>query len=117
MSGNKKYFNLMALHCDKIRQRIGNLTFDEWVQNDTLQDAVCMRLMALTECVKECLKTNPSLLEDYPDVPWNRIIRFRDKIAHHYEGIDYIIVWELLKTDIQPFYKVISKLAVEQSEE
>ena len=113
MRGSKNYFSLLAQHCDKISERIENVTYDDWMQNDTLQDAVCMRLMALAECVKVCLKENPSLSNEYPHIPWNRIVRFRDKIAHHYEGVDFDVVWEFLGSDIQPLHEVAAKLATE----
>ena len=44
-----------------------------------------MRLMSLAESIKEHLKTSPELAANYPQIPWDDIIRFRDKIAHHYE--------------------------------
>jgi len=114
MSGTKNYPKLMLLHCSKIQAKMEGRTHDDWLRDENLCDAVCMRLMSLAECVKEYLKENPALPEEYPHIPWDSIVRFRDKAAHHYEGIDYDIVWEILESDIAPLYDVITELAEEQ---
>jgi uncharacterized protein with HEPN domain len=91
-------------------------TLEDWARDENLRDAVCMRLMSLAECIKEYLKVCPALPEEYPHVPWSDIARFRDKIAHHYEGIDYDLVWEILETDIPPLDKVIKALLERESD-
>ena len=111
MNADKDYSNLMFLHCSKILSKMDGRTYGDWVNDENLRDAVCMRLMSLAECVKEYLKENPELPDEYPHIPWDNIVRFRDKIAHHYEGIDYDLVWGILESDITPLYKVISEFA------
>jgi len=113
MNEVKNYPKLMLLHCGKIRDKIEGRTRQDWRQDENLRDAVSMRLMSLAECVKEYFKENPGLPDAHPNIPWDDIVRFRDKIAHHYEGIDYDIVWGILVTDIHPLYEVICKLAAE----
>ena len=40
------------------------------------------------------------LKTEYPDVPWKEISGMRDKIIHHYFGVDYEAVWLTVTTDI-----------------
>jgi len=115
MSGVKNYTGLMMLHCGKIISKVKGRTYQDWENDENLRDAVCMRLMSLTECVKEYLKENPSLPDDIPNIPWDNIVRFRDKIAHHYEGIDYDAIWEIIEIDITPLYAAINKIASQSS--
>ena len=30
----------------------------------------------------------------YPDIPWRSMINTRNKLIHHYDGIDLDVVWE-----------------------
>lgn len=115
MSGTKNYLMLMNLHCEKVVSKMYGKDIEDWSGDENLRDAVCMRLMSLAECIKEYLKVNPDLLDDYPEIPWNDIARFRDKIAHHYEGIDFDLVWEILETDIPPLYQVIGDLLEQEN--
>jgi uncharacterized protein with HEPN domain len=113
MSAPKNYVALMMLHCGKALAKMDGRSRQDWVHDENLRDAVCMRLMSLTECIKAYLKEIPAVTARFPHIPWENIVRFRDKIAHHYEGIDYDIVWEILESDITPLYAVIKKLAEE----
>jgi uncharacterized protein with HEPN domain len=36
--------------------------------------------------------------DKYPEIEWNRIRGFRNRIVHDYFGIDYEIVWEIIET-------------------
>ncbi|MBN2394954.1 MAG: DUF86 domain-containing protein [Candidatus Atribacteria bacterium] len=36
----------------------------------------------------------------YADIEWNKIARFRDLVSHHYEQIDYEIVYDICKNHL-----------------
>jgi uncharacterized protein with HEPN domain len=116
MSAAKNYVELMLLHCGKTLAKMDGRTRQDWENDENLRDAVCMRLMSLTDCIKEYLKETPSVAERFPHIPWDNIVRFRDKIAHHYEGIDCDVVWEILESDITPLHEAIKNLARDDAE-
>ena len=107
MSGTKNYLRLIVLHCNKIFSRIKDVTFNDWHNDILLQDAVCFRLLALSECVKKYQKENPILQTEHPEIPWNDIIRLYDKILHHYHDVDSNEIWGIIISGIIPLYNVI----------
>lgn len=60
-----------------------------------LLDAIVTRLQAIGENVKNTSRKHNLLQSNYPNVEWNKIIRFRNFISHHYEMIDYEIVFQI----------------------
>jgi uncharacterized protein with HEPN domain len=42
--------------------------------------------------------------EDYKtshsDIPWRKIIAVRNRIVHNYEGIDFVLIWDIVKNDL-----------------
>ena len=75
-----------------------------------LLDAVCMNLIALGEAVKNLDKvSHGELLPKYSQIHWAGVMRMRDKIAHHYFGIDAEVVLLTVKEDIPQV-----KTAIEQ---
>lgn len=60
----------------------------------TLLDAIVTRLQAIGENLKNTSRKNNLLQTNSPEMEWNKIIRFRDFISHHYEMLDYEIVYE-----------------------
>ncbi len=63
-------------------------------------DSIAMRLHAVGENVKKLHKLAPELLEKYPAIDWQSIIRFRDLISHHYEKVDHEIIFGICKEDL-----------------
>ena len=57
-------------------------------------DAIVVRLQAIGENIKNLASKNAPLLEN-KKIEWDKIIRFRDFISHHYELLDYEIVFEI----------------------
>ena len=88
----------------KILEYTNNLSFDDFIDDDKTVDAVIRNF----EIIGEAANRLPQDLKDqYPDIDWNRIRGFRNRIVHDYFGIDYSIVWEI-KTSFLP--EIISKL-------
>lgn len=60
-------------------------------------------------------KREPSLLvEDFKDkhneIDWHRIRGFRNRIVHHYFGIDYSIVWEIKESYLPSLITALKSL-------
>jgi uncharacterized protein with HEPN domain len=110
----KNYIGLMVIHCDRILHYIKGITYQDWVDNWMLQDAVCKRLDSLTECIKEHLKRNPSIRDEFPGIPWDDIVAFRNRDVHHYESTNFDVVWEIIERDILPLNQVIKTIAERQ---
>ena len=59
-------------------------------------DAICMQLVAIGESVKNLDKvTAGTLLPNYPEIEWKRVMGLRDILSHHYFDIDAEIVYEV----------------------
>lgn len=77
-------------------------------------DAACMLFIAIGESLKSLDKvTNKELLLRYPEIPWKKVIGFRDVIAHHYFDIDAEEVWWVLEYELEPLIAVIRKMKLE----
>ena len=50
------------------------------------------------------------LKEHHPEIPWKEISGMRDKIIHHYFGVDYEAVWLTVKTDIPDLKEKIIRI-------
>jgi uncharacterized protein with HEPN domain len=68
-------------------------------QGEVILDSLVTRLQAIGENLKRVVK-HVDLQNRYPDINWQNIIRFRDFISHHYEKLDYEIIYDICKTDL-----------------
>ena len=74
-----------------------------------LLDSIVARLQAIGENCKSIIGKNWLIASDYPEIPWDKIIRFRDFLSHHYEMLDYEIVFEICKNYLPTLEVVIKK--------
>jgi len=53
---------------------------------------------------------SPQLRKEFPDIPWKATAGMRDKIMHHYFGVDYEAVFETIRVDLPVLKKGISAI-------
>jgi uncharacterized protein with HEPN domain len=85
-------------------------TAGEFLQNERLKRAVCRSLEIIGEA---SVKIVPAFKLKYPLVPWREMGDIRNKIIHHYFGVDYDIVWDTVTNNIPPLKESI-ELLIEQ---
>jgi len=56
---------------------------------------------------------SPLLRKEYPDIPWKATAGMRDKIMHHYFGVDYEAVFETIRGDLPVLKQGISAILSE----
>ena len=108
------YLDLMLESIELIENRFLKIRLPgEFVQSAdgiTLLDAISMRLQVIGESVRKIQKINPSFLDLYSDVEWDKIARFRDLVSHHYQQVDHEIVYDICKTHIPILKTALHKI-------
>ena len=69
---------------DKIEGYIKGLEYEEFIQNDMVVDAIIRNL----EVIGEASKNVPEdVRNNYPDVPWKKMIGLRNIVIYEYFGV------------------------------
>ncbi|HEY3397218.1 MAG TPA: HepT-like ribonuclease domain-containing protein [Armatimonadota bacterium] len=50
------------------------------------------------------------LREQYPQVPWQKIIRMRHVLVHHYFGVDVDLVWLVVEHDLPDLAAIVDAM-------
>ena len=101
---NDQYYALKAKENIKAIQRyIGNMTYEEFMLDEELIDAIMFRLVQLVENIKN-LSDEFKRKNDY--VPWGKIMGFRNGIVHEYGKTDYTIVYETVTQDLDELLSI-----------
>jgi uncharacterized protein with HEPN domain len=66
-------------------------------QDELIQTWVIYHLQIIGEA---CRAISQPLKDQYPDVPWTKIIGMRNILVHTYFGIDEVIVWTVVEQDL-----------------
>ena len=74
-----------------------NLSKAELASNRLKQSAIIREIEIIGEAVKNI---SESLKKEYQEIKWRDIAGTRDKMIHHYFGVDLDIVWNIIHQDL-----------------
>ena len=95
--GDKDFVFDMYEACQRTLEYTQNMSFEGFLKDQKTIDAVVRNIEILGEAAK---RVSQSLREKYSFIEWNEIARTRDKLIHHYFGVDVAVVWTILSTDV-----------------
>lgn len=72
-------------------------------------DSLIARLQALGENFKKINEIDGDFLSSQLDINPKPIIRFRDLASHHYERMDYQIIFEICNTEVPKILTIVEK--------
>ena len=102
---NDKYYAEKAIEqIDIIAKYISGKSYEQFVIDDELIDAIMFRLIQMVEYVKNI---SSEFKNDNPQIPWGDIIGFRNGIVHEYGKTDYKTVYETITQDINELKEVL----------
>ena len=84
-----------------------NLNFESFLRDLKTQDAIVRNIEIIGEAVKNL---SDDFLNQYPNIPWKNIAGMRDKLIHHYFGVNVDIVWDVVKIELPKLEKQIEEI-------
>ena len=92
-----EFLNHIKKECEYLLKSSTNFSEDDFYKDETLQSAFTRSLEIIGEASK---RVNLDFKLKYNSVAWSDMARTRDKIIHHYDGVDYELIWDIVKTNI-----------------
>ncbi|MEP7229193.1 MAG: DUF86 domain-containing protein [Ginsengibacter sp.] len=91
------YLKHIADECVYIISVSNNLSKDEFLDNETLKRAIVRSLEIIGEATK---KIPADFKMKWGSIQWKNMAGMRDRLIHDYIGINYSIVWDVIKNKI-----------------
>lgn len=91
----------------KIQRYTDGLNFEQFTLDEKTVDAVARNFEIIGEAANRLPEEFKSL---HPNIEWNRIRGFRNRIVHDYFGIDYEIVWKIKENYLPELEAELEKL-------
>ena len=88
-----------------------NINKEKLMLNRLKQSAIVREIEIIGEAVKNI---SESLKNKHPEIQWKEIAGTRDKMVHHYFGVDLNIVWDIVKINLPDLKSKILKIKSEE---
>jgi uncharacterized protein with HEPN domain len=95
---------------DRAMEYTQGMTWEEYLKDYKTQDAVVYNLEILGEATKNL---SEEIRYQYPAIPWRNMAGIRDRLIHHYFGINQEIVWQIVQQDLPDLKVQITKVITE----
>ena len=101
-----------AIH--RITAYITGMAYESFVADTKTQDAVLRNLEILGEATKNL---SEQLRAEYPSIPWKSMTGTRDRLIHHYFGVNLDIVWQIVALELPQVASQLQTIIIEENEE
>jgi uncharacterized protein with HEPN domain len=107
----KEYIRHIYDECSFIISVTENLVFEDFLDDETLKRAVVRSL----EIIGEATKKIPTDFKDkWSAIQWKNMAGMRDRLIHDYIGVNYSIVWDVMKNKVPDMHKQISNFLTKE---
>jgi len=107
----REYLQHILDEADYLIEQSQDLDVGEFLGNETLRRAFVRSLEIIGEAAKSI---PPAFTEKHPEIEWRSMAGMRDRLIHGYFGVDYDLVWDVVRTKIPDLASRIRQLLAEQ---
>ena len=103
----KEYLRHIYDECKFIVLKCSNLSKDEFVNDETLKRAITRSVEIIGEAAK---KIPADFKVQWSSVQWKNMAGMRDRLIHDCIGVNYSIVWDVVKNKIPQLLEQIDDI-------
>lgn len=94
----------------RITSYVGGMSSDTFMDDIKTQDAVVRNLEIIGEATKNL---SEQLCIENPEIPWRSMAGVRDRLIHHYFGVNLDIVWQIVTAELPLVAMLLDKIIEE----
>ena len=110
MKSNAVFLRHMLNELEFLEQETRGLDFGSFMKDERLTRACARSLEIIGEAVKHL---DAEFTAQHADVEWKKLAGLRDKIIHHYFGVNWDVVWDVIQTKLPGFKAKVETLLQE----
>ena len=95
----------------RINNYVGSLSYDEFLRDAKTQDAVVRNLEIVGEAAKNISDEFKKL---HGLIPWKNLAGVRDRLIHHYFGVNFDVIWSIAKDDLPDLIAEFEKISFQK---
>jgi uncharacterized protein with HEPN domain len=94
---NSVYLRHILNSIERIEDYTEGMEKDDFLSSNLVQDGTIRQIEIIGEATKNLSK---NIREKYSQISWSDIAGMRDRLIHHYFGVNLNAVWDTVKIDL-----------------
>lgn len=94
-------------YAEKLIAYCSGYSYDAFQADMKLVEACVFNLSQMGEL---CRFVDDAFEHDHPEIPWRELYGLRNRIVHDYEGVNLVLVWEIISEDIPELKRKLKEL-------
>ncbi len=94
---NKIIVEKILKYISKLLDYTKDIEYDAFINNSILVEACVFNLSQIGELAN---KIDKEFEEKNSSIPWRVLYGLRNKIVHDYEGVNLVLIWDIVKEDL-----------------
>jgi uncharacterized protein with HEPN domain len=95
---------------DKAVEFVEGMTYDRFAADERTHYAAVRALEIIGEATK---RIPDNVRRAHPEIPWREMAGMRDKLIHHYTGVDIGVVWKTVRGELPDLRERVASILVE----
>lgn len=104
---NEIILSKMIAYGEKITSYCKAETYDSFIANSMMIEACVFNLSQIGELSR---KLDESYTTAHTDIPWSQLRGLRNRIVHDYEGVNLVLVWDIIRDDLPDLIQKLKQL-------
>lgn len=104
---NKMIVEKILKYISKILDYTKDTEYDAFISNSILVEACVFNLSQIGELAN---KIDREFEDSHSSIPWRVMYGLRNKIVHDYEGVNLVLIWDIVKEDLPELRALLEKL-------
>lgn len=97
----------MVAYGEKIIDYCKEETYDSFSGDSMLMEACVFNLSQIGELSG---KLDESFISEHTEMPWRELRGLRNRIVHDYEGVNLMLVWDIIHVDLPGLVQKLKQL-------
>ena len=94
-------------YISKVLYYTKEIEYDDFTDNSMLVEACVFNLSQIGELAN---KIDKEFEEKNSSIPWRVLYGLRNKIVHDYEGVNLVLIWDIVKEDLPELNNQLKEL-------
>lgn len=106
---NKIAVEKMLKYISKIIDYTKSKTYDDFINDSILIEACVFNLSQVGELAN---KIDKNFKNDHTLIPWKILYGLRNRIVHDYDGVNLVLIWDIVKEDLPELQAQLDELYI-----